>query len=249
MTTKKIDIYEKYIIPTIQNSNPGDKLLFISPSTFFGYYSLGANNFEKVCEVLEESVKRKVDLRLIINIHDPFSARAALGLLKFLNDGQNIRNWNNTDIYRITCISGDFSRATNYEFSSREKKSVKYLAGALAIPYFEIKSGGGNIDDKDKVEGLKREFDSFWKISKKIGNDAYKYDIDQIRMKNIRLWKGVSYLMTFIIGMITSYVIIRSKSGSSGLTVEQILLSAVASITFGVLSTLISNYFLKTWRV
>ena len=153
----------------------------------------------------------------------------------------------NLIIYRITCISGDFSRATNYEFSSKEKKPVKYLTGARAIPYFEVKPGGEKIGNKDNIEGLRREFDIFWKISKKIESDAYQYDIDQIRMNSIRLWKTISYLMIFIIGMITSYVIIGLES--DGLTIGKILLSAVASTIFGVLSSLLANYLLKKWRI
>lgn len=246
--SNKVNIYKDYIIPTIKESKGGDELLFISPSTFFGFYSLGAKNFEEVCSALMEAVDKKVTVHLIVNIHDPFSARATRGLLKFLKDSDEIRNWqDNKSVYRISCISKNLGEAIHYSFRSDQLKKLDCLEYIEAIPFASLMPGSGKFTKREDVAQIRNEFDAFWNKSSKIGNEVYKYDIDYRRLVSIRMWKAISYVIALFVGMIIGMIIcyFLSVTRPHEMTLLKTLGYVALSLLLGVISSLFANHLVK----
>ncbi len=73
--------YQQLIIPTINEAQKGDELIFMSPSTFFRFYTFGAKTYEAVCQALRDSrVARGVKCRVLIDVRGILTALAGATL-------------------------------------------------------------------------------------------------------------------------------------------------------------------------
>jgi hypothetical protein len=128
------NIYQKYILPAIERSRKGDELLFVTPSTFFGFYSLGAKTYEEVCKSLRAAKDRGVQCQIIIDVRDVFTATAAQGLLTFLKEGAELRWLRNPATYYLLCYRK--GRASDFiEFDSKGERSLDFLPNVTVRPF------------------------------------------------------------------------------------------------------------------
>ncbi len=150
------EVYD-HICEMIECAEEGDSLDFCSTSTFFGYYSEGAQRFEKVCELLESSKDRGCAIRLIVDVGDEIDALAARALGRFLKDEKEIKSMSNHGSYFILLQKKGGS--TSYiEFNSRPERPHKYLEGRIK-PFKDVCRSG---EDKARFTTLKTLFNLHW---------------------------------------------------------------------------------------
>jgi hypothetical protein len=154
------NIYETCILPFIRTAEKGDEILFCTPSVFFGFYSLGARNFEIVCDELRAAKRRRVKLRLLVDVHDPMAAKATEGLLTFLKDDAEIRHLEkNTDNYSILLYRPD-GGSRYASFASEPEREVRYLP-SVTIRKFH-KTMVESTPSSHEAESLRRAFLQLW---------------------------------------------------------------------------------------
>lgn len=242
-SAEKENIYVKYIIPLIDGAKSGEELLYISPSTFFGYHSIGARNFEQVCQRLKEAGERGVEIKLIIDVHDCLTAKAAEGLLSFLVDGIEIKNLEgNTDIYYLLVYnkSGD-SRLV--EFISERPTSSPYLPNVQIRPFRKVRQSTEKMSTRD-ADAIKAQFYHIWENSaKKVGSTIYKYMPGyQIRQQFIFV-QGLACTFALVSGLMIG--IAFSSLQQPPIKCGLVILWLLATIGTSVISNLISTLAFK----
>lgn len=248
MTSKcgKTNIYSDYIIPTIQSCKEGESLVFVSPSTFFGYYSLGAHNFERMCETLEKAREKKVKIQLIVNIYEPFSALAGKALLGILKDKEEIRNYTkNHDIYFIARINeNNKERCCYYEFVSQDEspKPLKYLHN---IKYLAFESVGDKRKDilksEKEMDRIRRYFDHFWNRAAGLKEKIREHDVYYHKKKLRVIEIIINHCIVLFAGIIIGIALIIDNLS---MQVSKIVLTNrfVFPLMLGILTGLISTY-------
>lgn len=206
-----MNIYETHIIPFFEKAKEGDSVLFISPSTFFGFYSLGANNFDKTCKAIEEAKERGVAVKIIIDIRDEFSAKAAEGLLSFLSQGKEIRNRkNNKKNYRIYYINKMSGAGEKLECYADDSIQSKYL------PNIEVRKFLSNPKTEKittgAVENSLEFFDQIWNSS----DDNVRKCISQflpLYRANKKLKRSITIIcfLIFSLGFILGLFVVREQ--------------------------------------
>lgn len=233
----KNDIYDIYIFPYIDQSEKGDTILFSTPSTFFGYYSNGAKRFEEVCDALRKAKLRGVEIKLMIDIHDVFTAKAAEGLLSFLIDGREIRHCEgNTDYYAITLYNKN-GKTKHASFVSDRPKVLSYLPGIQIRPYRGVKLSKENIHQQD-ADSIASEFFQFWeRMAELAGGNIMKYSIIYHARKYYIALQIIVYFLVLTIGLIIGTAF---SYGDKGL-----IAWLAASIGVGIIGSLLANFFSK----
>jgi hypothetical protein len=237
------NIYEKYILPYIEGAERGDELLFISPSTFFGYYSLGAHNFERVCEALRNAKIRGVKIRLIIDIHDVFTAKAAEGFLSFLLDGHEVRHLkDNFHIYHIMVYS-EQGTSRRVKFASEMPRGLRYLPGIQVRPFRETIKELGQIPSKT-AQGLRTEFHQIWNGSAGSVKDIIaRYSPVYQARRYFTFLQVVTYLLVLIIGLITGVAF--SLQSQPDINIGVVLIWLVASLGVGIIGEILAEKFIS----
>lgn len=232
------NIYATYILPFIEAAQKGDEILYISPSTFFGFHSLGAGNFQRVCESLEEAKKRGVKIRLLIDIHDILTAKAAEGLLTFLIDKQDIRNFpDNVDIYKIMVYSP--SGTSRYvEFSSKDPVVLRFLPGIQSRPFGDF-IGGQEEMSADTALGHVKLFNTLWEKAGRVDQAIATYSPFYRARRYIYFYQGALNLASAAIGLLVGIVFVMQ--GVPKFDPTTLLVFIIAGIASGVLSNLVSN--------
>jgi len=128
------------------------EILYISPCTCFGNYSLGLKNFEEVCKKLDEAKQRGVEINLIIEVLDVTTAECAKGLLGFIDDIKEIKHHDRIGFDYILMIDGEKGLIghTRAEFKAT-------YSGITVRPYQE--PGPGYLVEKE--EELRSERNRF----------------------------------------------------------------------------------------
>lgn len=243
------NIYSEFIIPTIQSCGEDDELLLISPSTFFGYYSLGAHNFEKVCESLKEAYDKGAKIRLIVKIYEQFSAQAGKALLKILKDRKEIRDCpDNNEIYFIARINNkDKLKSCYYKFDSQgiEPITLKYLNRNIKyLPFKSIrerKDHQNPFTSVDDVVSVETEFNYFWKKSRRIGNKVRKYNVYYHKKKLLIIEIIVGYCIVLSAGIVLGVIAVLH---SSNIPLSQVPFAKrfFFPLILGILAGLISSF-------
>lgn len=244
-------IYSEEIIPIIEQCQSGDDLLFISPSTFFGYYSLGVQNFEEMCEVLRDARYRGVKIRLIVRIYEPFSAQAGKALLRILDDGTEIRDYSdNTDFYFMIRVNkNDRLRSSYRKFTSKGSKefALKYFNGNIkCLPFKRVEIKIDSFNSEDELKCILGEFEHFWARATQLRRKIRKYDVYYHKRKLLIIEVVFGYVFVFAMGAILGISFVLHSSGikiyqlSAG---ERFLFPLVIGILGGVISTLLVGYF------
>jgi hypothetical protein len=240
------NIYEKFIIPFIESTKSGDELLFISPSTFFGYHSLGAKNFIRVCECLRSAKARDVKIRLIADIHDILTVKAAEGLLTFLLDGIEFKHMEgNTDTYYLL-IYGISGKSRYVSFLCRRPETERYLPGVQARPFKRVDHFEEDIPNEDAV-GKRTEFYRLWEHSATRVVPVINRYIPgyQIRRRIVFL-QSMSYLLTLCLGLVMgiSFVSQGLPARFDPVTILILLLTtAGVGLVTGFVGTALANWF------
>ncbi len=239
----KENMYEKYIIPYINSAKRGSRILFISPSTFFGFYTLGAKNFEQVCGALNRAKDEGVEIKLIIDVHDSLTAKAAEGLLTFLTDGREIRHFEgNTDLYNIT-IYNQHGTSRHVEFISERPRALRYLPGVQTRPYGGLKSQPNENMSYGDVQHICAIFDQIWNRSEPVGSVLTKYTVAYQARRYLAFFQGITYLAVLVVGLVTGTLFsIQGQPQSDMITV---LVWLAASLGVGVLGNYLSNFIMR----
>lgn len=241
--SQKPNIYDKYILPYIDNAQEGDEILYISPSAFFGFYSLGAGNFIAVCEALERAKKRGVDIRLIIDVHDSFSAKAAEGLLTFLLDRDELRHIEaNTGDYRITVYSKP-NNTRHIQFLSERTQSLRYLPGIQARPFRAVLGQAlEKVPDQD-AEAIRAAFYQIWNRSAVPTETIIaRYSPFYQSHRSTRFYQTLTYLAALAFGLFVG-VVFSLQSPSQQVNLFIILVWLCATIGAGVIASYLANAF------
>jgi hypothetical protein len=229
----KPDIYGLYIFPFIRGAQSGDRILYSSPSTFFGYYSKGARNYELVCDALKEAKQRGVEIRLMVDIHDTFTAKAAEGLLTFLIDGREIRHLEGlTDYYGITVFS---RRGTSCQaaFMSERPKVISYLPGIQIRPFRGMKAVRENMSQED-ADAAEAEFCHLWERSGLVGSAIAKFNPVYQARKYFLFLQTAVYVLILAIGLVVG--------AAFALQNNAIIAWLVASIGVGIFGNLLTGF-------
>lgn len=244
-SSQKINIYAQYILPYIEGAMKGDEILYVSTSAFFGFHSLGAGNFIAVCDALERAKERGVEIRLIVDIRDSFSAKAAEGLLTFLVDRQELRHIEaNTDDYRITLYSKS-NNSRHVQFLSERAQSLRYLPGIQSRPFRAVLGQAlDNIPNQD-AESIRATFYQIWNRSAVPTESIIaKYSPFYRSRKLINFYQTFTYLATLAIGLVAG-VSFSLQNPSQQLNAFAILLWLGATLGVGVIGAYLSNIFLN----
>jgi hypothetical protein len=238
------NIYEQHILPCILAAMKGDELLFVSPSTFFGFYSIGAKNYETVCGALEAAKKRGVKIRLIVDVHDLFTARAAEGLLRFLSDKREIRQFDEThdnpDIYQLTVYdrSGESRFA---DFRSNETTSLHYL-GIQSRPFGNLINEGEHVADEVAV-GRVRAFDGLWDRATSVERAVIRYSPFYKAHRYLVFNQVALNIAVGLIGVLVGVTFVLQ--GQPALNPQTLLIYIAAGLVSGVLANVISSLFTR----
>jgi hypothetical protein len=241
---QKMNIYAEYILPYINSAQKGDELLFISPSTFFGFYSLGAYNFQQICKALRSARdERGVEIKLIIDVHDSFTAKAAEGLLTFLVDGREIKHLEgNVYIYYIMVYSKQ-GKSRHVEFISEEPIQRQYLPGIQIRPFGGIKGQPLEEMSDQEAKAVREAFYQIWDRSAvPVGNIIARYSPIYQARRYLTLFQSLTYIAVLAVGLLTG--IAFSLQGQPQPNVVIILLWLIATLGTGVIGTYLSNLFM-----
>jgi len=249
------NIYNKDILPLINKSSKGDKIFFISPSTFFGFYSLGAKNYIEVCDALYKAKNRKVDLKLIINIHDSFSAKAAQGLLSILEENNEIRHIQNTSEYFIILITKN--EVIIHEFISELPSSsnellgfhkLNYLNDVTYLPFSHKKNAPSLVSDELEIKTVQERFNNIWKNGNPIKQKINEYDDNFSKNKTMFFEKSISYLSLFFLGLIIGWL--KNNNADIDTSKFQIFLYDISfSMIIALITTALAGFFtFKKWK-
>ena len=238
------DLYENDIIPLINKAQSGDELLYVSPSTFFGFYSVGARNFVNVCQSLNEAKRRGVKIRLIIDVHDVLTARAAEGLLTFLKNGRELKHLeDNTDTYTILLYRKSGTSAY-FNIISDQPKIFSYLPNIQVRPFKEI-SQHEEAMSNEHADSKRREFYRLWdKEAIPVRPHINQYLPRYLMHHRIILLQFASYLLVLGLGLAlgVSFLIQGIPSQLNPITIVSLL---VASLGTGLLGTWLATLFTR----
>lgn len=254
-----MNIYQDFIIPIFENAEKKSSIYFISPSTFFGYYSLGGKNFELSCDAIEKAKKRGVNIKIIVDVKDSFSAKAAEGILSFLNEGTELRNkGNNLHNYWILYI--DENSGKRIECFSDKPKQTKFLPG-IQVRQFNPKIEEMNDLSNERIDNYLQSFNQVWDASdKNIRRIIYRYLPLYESNKSLRIAVMIIPFLVFILGFVFALILVWDKlfilyneqliNGigeekvnliSNNLRLIQILTNLFFSLLIGVSSSIIAN--------
>lgn len=158
-----INIYQEHILPIIKQAQDGDELLFVTPSTFFGFYSIGARTYEEVCKSLHDAKERGVQCRILIDVGDVLTAMAAQGLLRILRDGEELRDMPGNWAKYSLLLYRKHGSSVFVEFRSDEERELEFLPGVRVRPF-------GSIMRHDTLGGSDAklrhgEFQTLWDLA------------------------------------------------------------------------------------
>ena len=239
-SAEKENVYVKYIIPLIDGAQSGEELLYISPSTFFGYYSIGARNFEQVCHRLKEAKNRGVEIKLIIDVHDSLTAKAAEGLLSFLLDGIEIKNLEgNTDIYYLLVYNkSESSRLV--EFTSERPIALPFLPNVQIRPFRGVKQFIESMSTRD-ADSIRAQFQHIWENSaQKVGSTVYKYMPGYQIRRQVIFVQSLTYLLVLALGLTIGFAF--SLQQQPRIDLKTVIFWLLATLGTGVIGTWLSNW-------
>lgn len=158
------DIYRKYVLPIVKGAERGDELLFVSPSTFFGFYSLGASTYEEVCAALRDAQRKGVRCRILIDVHDVLTATAAQGLMSFLRDGEELRDLHENRVrYSLMCYRQG-GESIFVGFKSGRQKRLDFLPDVTVRPFGGVEQVGVQKLKGDDADARRDEFQDLWNM-------------------------------------------------------------------------------------
>jgi hypothetical protein len=234
------NIYEQYILPCIESAQPGDELLYISPSTFFGFYSLGARNFHTVCDALKAAKARGVQIRLLVDVHDAFTAKAAEGLVSFLLDKRDIRNFaENVNIYMIMVHSKQ-GKSRYVEFSSREPQALQYLPGIQSRPFGPVTGEQQEMSEEIATAKVKF-FNDLWEKATSVNQVIATFTPFYRARRYVTFYQAVLNIASAAVGLLIGVTLVIQDQPH--LSVATLLIYVIAGIGSGILTNFISNMF------
>lgn len=253
-----MNIYEDYINKIIDDAKAGDRLMFISPSTLFGFYSLGVKNFISVCEKLDQAKGRGAKIRLLIDVHDVFSAKAAEGLLSMLTDGDDVRtssgpNRSNYSILLRKATGSIGSPAGRFvKFSSGTARTEKFLPAIEIRPFDGVMTDStflfeGNGDVPQSLKNLEEEFESTWSSGQLVNPALNNFSSEERQRKALIIFQSLSYLSILALGVLGGVTFAAAElsyfKDNPGKLLLGLLASIVIGLVGGILSTLLSTFF------
>lgn len=242
------NIYQEYVLPFINGSQTGEEICFISTSTFFGFRTLGAANFEAVCAALVDAKTRGVKIRLIVSVHDEFTCKAAEGLLTFLSDNREIRHFEGNEyVYALTICSSD-ERGKHVAFKSGEPQSCRFLPGIQVRPFLGTQAPPSENLSHARCIEYRNEFDQFWNQQSSSVIPAILRHSPLYRARDSYRWtQTIAYLGILITGFFAGVIFTREfKAGPHG---PEILVWLLGTLLTGVATTLLSDIMLKRfWK-
>jgi hypothetical protein len=150
--------------PTIkQMINDSEKeILYISPCTCFGNYSLGLKNFEEVCEKLEQAKQRGADINLIVEVLDSTTAECGKGLLGFLTDNKEIKHHDNIPFDYVLIVDG------NKALVGRTKVEFKAKYSGITVRPYQDPIAGHLVEEADEIRSERNRFRDKWQKASSI---------------------------------------------------------------------------------
>lgn len=242
-----MSIYDEHIIPILKKAGEGNELWFMSPSTFFGFYSSGVHVFDEVCDNLDQAKDRKCKVKIIVNIRDEMSAIAGKGLESFLKDIKEVRTYANSgDYYFIALISRDTIQ--DYcKFQSQQARSIKYLPNNSAIPFAKKVESNIRIGNEKDYHRLNGKFHDIWVKASSIKAEINKYDPSYKREIELKNKNFVINFLFLLIGLLSGAIFIGQAPDIQ--TLRGFFIKSVGAVSIGIVGSLsASKIYEKFWK-
>jgi hypothetical protein len=234
------NIYNTCIIPLLSRCGSGDELIFISPATMFGVYTLGLSNFERVCREIEKAKSRGCSIKLIINIYNDLTAIAAVGLESILSRSELKARHNRGAHYFIARIEKGGECKECYEIYSNPPKTIKYIEKFEVIPFLRSEQLHGDTA-KHKITS----FRELWNESLTIDGLIAEYHPDyRVGIKYRRSSAFVAFLV-FILGVFLGGLYVGDTSDIEKLRFK--FLDFFIALAIGVVGGIFSNYIYRRY--
>jgi hypothetical protein len=240
-STSKVNIYRDHILPLIGAAAKGERIFFVSPSTFFGFDSLGAGNFDAVCRALQSAKAKGVQIRILIDVRDSFAAKAAEGLLLFLDDGEEVKELQeNVNLYSILLYKPD-GESRFASFDSDPPQMLPFLPGIQTRRFRKVRSSNSRMSDEESQNHI-REFQFLWKLpsTRTVSAAVYTYSPEfrtRLKFSNLqRLSYGISFFAGILFGI---FLMVPGTAKYAA------IVGLIVSLASGVISNLLTNYFTK----
>lgn len=240
----KTNIYKDYILPIIEQAEQGDCLFFVSPSTFFGFYSMGASNHERVCTALKEAKERGVELRLIVDVRDAFTAKAAEGLLSFLQDGHDIKQLDGTtNFYFILLRKNKDKSGLLADFISAQEKPVSFLPGIKARVFRRVRGDGLKALQEEEVEDWCGRFNQLWeRMSNLVKPKILNYSAVSQTRRYIFVIQYCAYFAYFLVGLLLGILIaFPSRPGS----IINAIMGPAVGFVVGLVANIVTHFIIS----
>lgn len=238
----RTNVYRDFILPIINDCERDDEFLLVTPSTFFGFYSVGAKTYEEVCDALKKAKEeRGVRCRILIDVGDVLSAGAAEGLLTFLREGDELRDmsYNPANYFVLRYRRAGGGRFV--ELNSKQETVMRYFPVRLR-QFIDAPLTGPDDLDSSEATTRRTQFESNWeKSSERVRDKINRYMPTFYLKRAFDFVQVTAFFAFFAMGSVFGTAVAVSIYEDLDLTWWVILAYVASALMIGALASAAGN--------